>query len=45
MEFTSYTTVKGTTFFKLPSNNDSRSMKIQENPVWKFIRWIALNAV
>ena len=32
MEFTSYTTVKGTTFFKLPSNNDSRSMKIQENP-------------
>ena len=34
VEITSYTTVKGTTFFKLPSNNDSRSMKIQENPVF-----------
>ena len=34
VEFTSYTTVKGTAFFKLPSNNDRRSMKIQENPVF-----------
>ena len=34
VEFSSYTTVKGKTFFKLPSNNSSRSMKIQENPVF-----------
>ena len=46
MKFTSYTTVKGTTFFKLPSNNDSRSMEIPENPVFtvkfEFIRRIVI---